>query len=128
MLVCFYATLRQHVPSPRMELPTPAGLTARKLLDDLLRRYPDLRPRLLDEGGGLSRQVHVIINGRDAPYLERGLDTELRPTDRVDIFPAVGGGAGAWSGRTAGAPACHGALPPREGQTSAGGRYSISSS
>jgi len=34
----------------------------------------------------------LIINGRDAPYLVDGLETVLKPEDKIDIFPAVGGG------------------------------------
>ncbi len=34
-----------------------------------------------------------MVNGRDAPYLPRGLDTPLSPQDSIDVFPPVGGGA-----------------------------------
>jgi molybdopterin synthase sulfur carrier subunit len=36
--------------------------------------------------------VHVFVNGRDAPYLENGVQTIIKSTDTVNIFPAVGGG------------------------------------
>ena len=36
--------------------------------------------------------VHVFVNGRDAPYLDRKLATTLEQSDTVDVFPAVAGG------------------------------------
>jgi molybdopterin converting factor small subunit len=32
------------------------------------------------------------VNGRDAPFLDGGLDATLSREDMVGIFPAVGGG------------------------------------
>ena len=52
-----------------------------------------MRSELLDEDGKLYGHVHVIINGRDAPFLENALETVLVGDDRVSIFPAVGGGS-----------------------------------
>jgi hypothetical protein len=34
---------------------------------------------------------HVMVNGRDAPYLEHGLDTPLLADDTLDVFAPVGG-------------------------------------
>ena len=47
---------------------------------------------LLDESGRLYGHVHLFVNGRDAPYLQDGLETRLAPDDSVDLFPAIGGG------------------------------------
>jgi len=51
-----------------------------------------LEPELLDGDGQLWRHVHVMVNGRDVPYLERGLHTPLSADDTLDVFPPVGGG------------------------------------
>jgi molybdopterin converting factor small subunit len=36
--------------------------------------------------------VHFFINGRDAPRQALALETPVSHTDKLDIFPAVGGG------------------------------------
>ena len=55
-------------------------------------RFPPMRKELLDENGELYGHVHVFVNGRDAPYLENRVDTPIKVGDKVDVFPAVGGG------------------------------------
>ncbi len=51
-----------------------------------------MRRELLDDDGQLYGHVHVFVNGRDVPLLEKRTETILQPTDKVDIFPPVGGG------------------------------------
>lgn len=92
MKVNFYATLRRIVGSKTVDFTLPAGATLRQLLDEMLRVYPDLRQELLDADGNLYQHVHIFVNGRDAPFLERGLDTPLDEQDVLGVFPAVGGG------------------------------------
>jgi molybdopterin synthase sulfur carrier subunit len=43
-------------------------------------------------GDELHGYVHVFVNGRDVPYLEKTLETRISQSDKLDIFPAVGGG------------------------------------
>lgn len=93
MKVHFYATLRQVVGRKVEDVAVPEGTTVNGLLLEILRVWPELRPRLVDEQGKLQRHVHVMVNGRDAPYLERGMDTPLSASDTLDVFPPVGGGA-----------------------------------
>ncbi len=88
----FYATLRPIVGGKRVELPFDGGVTVQQVLDYLVERYPPLRNELLDEHGNLYRHVHIFVNGRDAPYLEQGMNTMLSASDVVDVFPAVAGG------------------------------------
>jgi molybdopterin synthase sulfur carrier subunit len=92
MKVNFYATLRQIVGRKTVEIDLGENNTVQELLDTVMDQYPPLRRELLDENGDLYPHVHVFINGRDAPYLENALDTDLESSDKVDIFPAVGGG------------------------------------
>jgi len=47
---------------------------------------------LLDEDGELLDRVHVLINGRDVPYLQDAMQTEIAARDTINVFPAVGGG------------------------------------
>ena len=92
MKVNFYATLRQIAGARTVEFEVPEGVTAAELLELVLERFPLMRPELVDEHGRLYRHVHLFVNGRDAPFLENAIDTVIQPTDKIDIFPAVGGG------------------------------------
>jgi molybdopterin synthase sulfur carrier subunit len=92
MEVNFYATLRPIVGQKTIEFSSPAEMTVRQLIQMLVQRFPLLRNELLDEEGELYRHVHVFVNGRDVPYLEEASQTRISATDKLDIFPAVGGG------------------------------------
>ncbi|MFN3741886.1 MAG: ubiquitin-like small modifier protein 1 [Anaerolineales bacterium] len=92
MRINFYATLREIVGGKTIELSLQDGMTIQTLLDALFERYPRLRQELMDEQGNLYPHVHVFVNGRDAPFLESGLQTPISEQDVISIFPAVGGG------------------------------------
>ncbi|MHC4956653.1 MAG: ubiquitin-like small modifier protein 1 [Planctomycetota bacterium] len=92
MNVNLFATLREVAGKKTVEFELADGVTVRELLDRVIERYPVMREKLFDEDGELFGHVHVFINGRDAPHLDRALDTPLTPADKVDLFPAVGGG------------------------------------
>lgn len=92
MEVYFFATLRQITGQKTVEFELAEGATARNLVDAVIDRFPLIRRELLDEQGKLWPHVHVFINGRDAPFLEDGLDTVLKKDDTVNIFPPVAGG------------------------------------
>lgn len=51
MEVRFYATLRDIVGGRTVEVDLEAGTTVRELLERLFERFPELKPRLLDEAG-----------------------------------------------------------------------------
>ncbi len=93
MKVNFYATLRPIAGQKTIEFEINDGMTAQQVLDAVVTRFPAMRPELVDENGKLFRHVHLFVNGRDAPFLENGLDYQIKPDDKIDIFPAVGGGA-----------------------------------
>lgn len=90
--VTFYAKLRQMTGTKSVEIHLPPGATLRRLLNEVIGRYPQLGPALMDNTGQLHPYVHVFLSGRDVPYLSRGLDTPIGPADSVAIFPPVGGG------------------------------------
>lgn len=92
MKVNFYATLRPIVGQKTVELPIEDGATVQDVLEIIVEKYPDMRKELMDENGQLLGHVHLFINGRDAPYLENMMETKIKPTDKIDVFPAVGGG------------------------------------
>jgi molybdopterin synthase sulfur carrier subunit len=82
-------TLRETVQGER-ELPA-EGDTVRELLDDLLGRFPALRPQLVEDGD-LAPFVNVYVEGEDVRTLD-GLETEVRPDSTVILLPAMAGGA-----------------------------------
>jgi len=47
---------------------------------------------MLDADGNLYSHVHFFVNGRDACYLDNGMDTVIQADDILNIFPPVGGG------------------------------------
>ena len=92
MDVNLFATLRELAGHRTVQFDLPDGSTVRQLLDCVIETYPAMRDELFGEDGELFGHVHVFINGRDAPHLDKALDTPLTSTDKVDLFPAVGGG------------------------------------
>ena len=92
MNVRFHATLRQAVGGRHVDVDWRDGLTVWGFVTQMVERYPALGPQLLDAEGKLARHVHVMVNGRDAPYLVAGMETLLRESDKIDVFPPVGGG------------------------------------
>jgi len=92
MKISFYATLRDLVGGPSLEVEVEPGSTAQDLLDLLVAQNPSLESEFLDERGGLHSFLKVFINGREVVYLEDQFQHVLGPTDTVDIFPPVGGG------------------------------------
>jgi molybdopterin synthase sulfur carrier subunit len=91
MKVKIYATLRQIVGGPSVEVNAGNGSTMGQVLQELIALHPALRPKIWDEHGELLRQIHVFLNGRDVRYLN-GLETTIRESDTLAIFPPVGGG------------------------------------
>ncbi|MCP4214217.1 MAG: MoaD/ThiS family protein [bacterium] len=92
MKIHFFATLRPIAGQKTVEFDLPQNITVRQLVEAVVTRFPPMRRELLDEEGELYPHVHVFVNGRDAPYLEKRMETIVRPEDTVNIFPAVGGG------------------------------------
>ena len=67
------------------------GETVRELLDDLMSRFPALKPQLV-ENEDLAPFVNVYVEGEDVRTRE-GLDTEVREGSTVILLPAMAGGA-----------------------------------
>jgi molybdopterin synthase sulfur carrier subunit len=92
MIVNFYSTLREIVGDKTVEFDLPAGITVFQLVEEIIRQYPLMERELVDNEGNLYQHVHVFVNGRDVPFLDNRVDTQLSAGDRISIFPAVGGG------------------------------------
>jgi molybdopterin synthase sulfur carrier subunit len=93
MKVNFYATLRQLVGNKDVDIPLHDGATLQELVTATIDSFPALGPMILDDAGEPARHIQLCVNGRSARFLDEGLDTPLAPTDKIDIFPAVAGGA-----------------------------------
>ena len=92
MKVYFFATLRPIVGGKTVDFEVDHSVTVQELLNVMIEHFPKLRDELLDENGEMHGHVHFFVNGRDAQFLENGVETRIMPDDVVNIFPAVGGG------------------------------------
>ena len=92
MDINFYATLRIITGKKTISLDIQDGSTVRAMLEKIFEVYPALRKELMTSENDLHGHVHVFVNGRDVPYLAEVLETKITSMDKLDIFPAVGGG------------------------------------
>jgi molybdopterin synthase sulfur carrier subunit len=67
------------------------GATVKDAIEDLEKKYPGMRERLLDEKG-VRRFINIFVGDEDIRFLD-GLSTELKAGDKVSILPAIAGGA-----------------------------------
>jgi molybdopterin converting factor small subunit len=66
------------------------GATVKAALDDLIRQYPALGPKLFDNGR-IRPYVNVFVNEEDIRYLDE-MDTPVADGVTVALIPAVAGG------------------------------------
>lgn len=92
MDINFYATLRLITGKKTVTLDLNDGISVRQMLEKVFEAYPPLRKELMTANNELHGHVHVFVNGRDVPYLDDLLETRITKMDKLDIFPAVGGG------------------------------------
>lgn len=85
MKVLVPGALRSYTGASRVEA---AGDTLAALFDDLERRHPGLRFRVVDEQDRLRANMRVFVNGRCV----RDLGHVLCPEDDVAIVLALSGG------------------------------------
>jgi molybdopterin converting factor small subunit len=64
------------------------GPTLGAVLDDLDRRYPGLRFRIITEQDTIRRHIRIFVNEEPAP----SLTVPLRPDDEIHIICALSGG------------------------------------
>ncbi|MCP4167990.1 MAG: MoaD/ThiS family protein [Chloroflexi bacterium] len=91
MKVKIYATLRPIVGGANVPAETQPGQPVQDLIDEMVGRWPDLRPEMVDDEGNLLDRIHVFVNGRRISYLQ-GTDTIIPEGANISIFPPVGGG------------------------------------
>jgi molybdopterin synthase sulfur carrier subunit len=64
------------------------GGSVGELLAEIERAHPATKGWILDESGALRRHINVFVNGEKG-----GEDTAIGSDDRVDVLPAISGGA-----------------------------------
>ncbi len=70
---------------------TGRGSTLAQVIDDVERRHPGLKDRLV-ESDGLRRFVNVYVNDEDVRF-SGGLSAPVSDDDVVVVLPAVAGGS-----------------------------------
>ena len=86
--------MRGGIPDPLLSYPgrrrevEAEGATVAELLDDLDRRYPGIRFRLVDEQDRVRPHMRVFVNREKVCELS----VTLAPGDEVDILQALSGG------------------------------------
>jgi molybdopterin synthase sulfur carrier subunit len=67
------------------------GGTVGDVIEDLEKRHPGLKDRLLDEKG-VRRFINIYVGEEDVRFTG-GLSTELKSGDAISIVPAIAGGS-----------------------------------
>jgi molybdopterin converting factor small subunit len=65
-----------------------AGATVSELLDDLDRRYPGIRFRMIDEQDAIRQHIKIFVNREQV----KRIDAAVAATDEVIIITAISGG------------------------------------
>ena len=67
------------------------GATVNELIENILSKYPALKPHLLDSNGNLRRHFNIFVNGVHIRELN-GMETQLKDDDRVVLMASAAGG------------------------------------
>jgi sulfur-carrier protein len=67
-----------------------SGNTVGEVIDDMEKKHPGIRDRLLD-AKGVRRFVNIYVGEEDVRFLQ-GLATPLKNGDQLSIVPAIAGG------------------------------------
>jgi sulfur-carrier protein len=70
----------------------PENSTIRQVVQEIIRLYPVLRPKWIDEAGELYPYVHIYHQRGSTAGLVHHLDAAVEPEDILDFFPPVAGG------------------------------------
>lgn len=68
-----------------------SGATLVELVEDLERRFPGIKARIMDGDGRIHSFVNLFVDDQDVRFLQ-GLATPLREDAEVAIVPAMAGG------------------------------------
>ena len=89
---------------PSLKMPTPLrtytagqtevsleGATVAEVMQDLVIKYPALKPHLFNGEGNLRPFVNLFLGENNIKDLD-GLETTLQSTDRLLLIPSIAGG------------------------------------
>lgn len=85
MNVLIPSALRSYTESSEAQA---RGATLADVLDDLERRYPGIRFRMIDEQDRIRRHIRVFVNGEQVADIAHA----LAATDEIVIVQALSGG------------------------------------
>ncbi|CAC12024.1 conserved hypothetical protein [Thermoplasma acidophilum] len=87
--VRYYATLR---PITKKKEETFNGISKiSELLERLKVEYGSEFTKQMYDGNNLFKNVIILVNGNNITSM-KGLDTEIKDDDKIDLFPPVAGG------------------------------------
>ena len=66
------------------------GSTVGQVIENLEKRHPGIRDRLLDDKG-VRRFVNIYVGDEDIRFLD-GLETKLKEGEEISIVPVIAGG------------------------------------
>ncbi|HSG25302.1 MAG TPA: hypothetical protein VLA32_04230 [Anaerolineales bacterium] len=93
MRILFYANMRTLVGQSALEIEQlDEGNTLGNLIMDLIRRFPQIRPHLLDEAGELRPDVPVFIDGRNPRLRNMGMDARIPLDAEICFFSPISSG------------------------------------
>ena len=91
MIIRYFATLRD-ITHQREQIWNQRVSTVHDLLHALCTKYgPEFRRWIVDEYGNFGGYCVVLVNGVDYRELD-GIETRLKSSDTIAIFPPVAGG------------------------------------
>jgi molybdopterin converting factor small subunit len=88
-IVRFPALMKFYVDN-QIEFPA-VGATVAELIDNVIARYPALKPHLFEPGGNLRRHFNIFVNGEHIREINV-LDTALKEDDKVILMVSAAGG------------------------------------
>jgi molybdopterin converting factor small subunit len=92
MQLRFYANMRSVLGATSLDMDDTGIDTFRKLIDWLVREYPDAAFHLLDERGQLRQDVPVYVDGRNPRLKKDGIDSPLQRDSLISFFSPIASG------------------------------------
>lgn len=67
------------------------GVTIKEALDELFRKFPEIRDHIIDENGGIRNFINIYINQENIRE-QAGFDTLVIEGSEIHIIPSIAGG------------------------------------
>jgi sulfur-carrier protein len=90
MIIKVFANLRKICGGVSVEV-QPNGCRIIDLLNKMIEEFPPLKEEIFTPEKNLKPFVHVYVNGRNIIHAEN-LETIIKETDQIALFPPVAGG------------------------------------